>query len=129
MSSKCLRCQFLDRKSFPAMFTTEILRFLIFSPLVIYFLLVFIKSIHRVWWIPMQIQRAMGHQGISGPAYKFIFGNTEEISKKKENSSRCAMDLSHNLLPRIMPHIYSWINIYGNTNPGSFPLVHTFYRR
>ncbi|XP_022878346.1 cytochrome P450 CYP749A22-like isoform X1 [Olea europaea var. sylvestris] len=95
------------------MFTTEILRFLIFSPLVIYFLLVFIKFIHRVWWIPMQIRRAMVHQGISGPAYKFIFGNTEEISKKKENSSRCAMDLSHNLLPRIMPHIYSWINIYG----------------
>ncbi|KAL2519234.1 Cytochrome [Abeliophyllum distichum] len=95
------------------MFTAETFRFLVFSPLSIYVLLIFTKFLHRVWWTPMKIQHAMGQQGISGPAYKFIFGNTKDISKKKENSSRSTMDLSHNIFPRIMPHIYSWINIYG----------------
>ncbi|KAL2455885.1 Cytochrome [Abeliophyllum distichum] len=62
----------------------------------------------------MQIERIMGKQGIRGPTYKFLFGNTKEISKKKANSLCSPMDLSHDIFPRIMPHIYSWINTYGN---------------
>lgn len=96
------------------MFTFETIEFLVLSPVIIYFLLIFVKFLHRVWWTPMQIQRTMGQQGIRGPTYKFFFGNTEEISKKKANSLRSPMDLSHDIFPRIMPHIYSWINTYGN---------------
>ncbi|CAK9142461.1 unnamed protein product [Ilex paraguariensis] len=51
-------------------------------------------------------------QGIKGPSYRFLHGSTKEIlNMRKETMSR-PMDLSHNIFPRVQPHIYSWLNMY-----------------
>ncbi|KAG5603607.1 hypothetical protein H5410_025099 [Solanum commersonii] len=56
----------------------------------------------------------MKSQGIQGPPYKFLHGNFKEIEEmKKEYSINDAMDhLSHDIFPRILPHIFSWKKLY-----------------
>lgn len=55
----------------------------------------------------------MRSQGIKGPPYKFIYGNTKEILNMKMKSMSSPMDISHDLFPRIQPHIHAWMNLYG----------------
>lgn len=82
-----------------------------------YFLLNFIRFLNKVWWTPLYIQYNMRSQGIKGPSYKFLHGSTKEITNMRRNSMYRAMDdLSHNIFPRILPDIYSWVNLYGNMN-------------
>lgn len=73
-----------------------------------------IRFFHKVWWIPSQIRIIMSSQGIQGPPYKFIYGNTKEITAMRKLSMGNPMDISHDIFPRIQPHVYSWTKIYGN---------------
>lgn len=58
----------------------------------------------------------MKSQGIKGPSYRFFYGNTKEITNmKKESLSRPMEEFSHHILPKIQPHIHSWINKYGRS--------------
>ncbi|XP_059648720.1 cytochrome P450 CYP749A22-like [Cornus florida] len=80
----------------------------------IFLLLALIRFLHKVWWTPIRVQYIMRSQGIRGPSYKFLHGNTKEIfNMRRESMSRPLCDLSHNIYPRILPHVQSWVNIYG----------------
>ncbi|XAR65311.1 11-oxo-beta-amyrin 30-oxidase [Bertholletia excelsa] len=88
--------------------------FLFSSSLCLYLLGILIKNLHKVWWIPFHISRVMSSQGIGGPPYRFIHGNTKEILRMRNETTSKPMDLSsHDLFPRIQPHLHSWLNIYG----------------
>ncbi|KAL5828588.1 hypothetical protein ACOSQ3_018056 [Xanthoceras sorbifolium] len=76
-------------------------------------LLFLISSFNKLWWIPIRIQTMMGSQGIRGPPYKFFHGNTKEIMNMKKEVISSPMELSHHILPRIHPFIYSWVKLYG----------------
>ncbi|XP_075495369.1 cytochrome P450 CYP749A22-like [Primulina tabacum] len=69
--------------------------------------------LYKWWWIPIRIQRELQSQGIKGPSYKFFHGNTKEIIQMKKQASSTTMDLSHDIFPRLQPHLYSWAKIYG----------------
>ncbi|XP_073021496.1 cytochrome P450 CYP749A22-like [Primulina eburnea] len=70
--------------------------------------------IYKLWWIPFRIQQELESQGIKGPSYKFIYGNTKEIIQMKKQTSSTPMDLSHDVFPRLQPHLYCWSKIYGD---------------
>ncbi|KAH9772273.1 cytochrome P450 734A1 [Citrus sinensis] len=55
----------------------------------------------------------MGSQGIRGPAYRLVYGNTKEILSLRNQIWISPMGLSHDILPRILPHICSWTKQYG----------------
>ncbi|CAK7326408.1 unnamed protein product [Dovyalis caffra] len=56
----------------------------------------------------------MRTQGIKGPSYKFIHGNTKEIINMRKSVKSTLTELSHHeLLPRVQPHIHAWIKLYG----------------
>lgn len=79
-----------------------------------FLLFVVIKVLHKLWWTPTRIQRLMSVQGIKGPSYRFIHGNTKQISAlRKESMTRPLVGLSHNILPKVSPHVDSWIGVYG----------------
>ena len=61
----------------------------------------------------MRIQRIMRSQGINGPSYKFIQGNMRDMYTKRMQAMATPMELSHNILPRVIPHVHSWLNDYG----------------
>ncbi|KAK2632388.1 hypothetical protein EUGRSUZ_L01624 [Eucalyptus grandis] len=75
------------------------------------------KLLHKLWWEPIRVQRAMASQGIRGPPYKFIHGCTKEISKLKKDvvmkTNEPMTNVSHEILPIVEPHIQKWNKIYG----------------
>lgn len=79
----------------------------------LYLLWSLVRFFYKVWWIPSQITIIMSSQGVQGPPYKFIYGNTKEITAMRNQSMGKAMDISHDIFPRIQPHVYSWTKIYG----------------
>ncbi|PKI62469.1 hypothetical protein CRG98_017093 [Punica granatum] len=73
------------------------------------------RLVYKLWWNPIRIQRMMAAQGIKGPSYRFLHGNTKEIfTMRKEAMERpMASHLSHDVLPRLQPHIRTWVDTYG----------------
>ncbi|KAL9166354.1 hypothetical protein ABFS82_05G024400 [Erythranthe guttata] len=77
-------------------------------------LLTLVKFLNKVWLNPIRIQKTMRCQGIEGPPYKFLHGNTKEIiDMRKETMGKSMHDISHNIFPRILPHVHSWAILYG----------------
>ncbi|RZC51615.1 hypothetical protein C5167_020038 [Papaver somniferum] len=96
---------------------TEIFYYLIipiWSVTILLYLL--IRFLHKVWWKPIHIQNSLASQGIRGPPYKFLYGNTQEMFKMVRETMKTPMEnylQSHNIFPQVQPYRHSWINIYG----------------
>lgn len=72
-----------------------------------------LRFLQRVWWDPIQLQKKMARQGIKGPLYKFLQGNTREAAAMEEESMSKPMNLSHDITPRVQPHLHAWVKSYG----------------
>ncbi|XP_028959663.2 cytochrome P450 CYP749A22-like isoform X1 [Malus domestica] len=83
------------------------------SFLCVFHVFVLIKIVHKLWWTPTRIQKMMKAQGIKGPPYRLIHGNTKEISDMKKEVMRRPKNLSHDIFSVVVPHIHSWSQIYG----------------
>ncbi|KAH7515808.1 hypothetical protein FEM48_Zijuj10G0065600 [Ziziphus jujuba var. spinosa] len=87
---------------------------IIFSSfLVLLLVLTLIKIFHKLWWFPIRVQYFMRSQGIKGPSYRFIYGNTKEMLSMKQEAMATPMGLSHAIFPKVLPDIDFWVNIYG----------------
>ncbi|KAK6922216.1 Cytochrome P450 [Dillenia turbinata] len=95
------------------MAAVETLIVFLLSALFLGFLLAVINFLHKTWLAPLRLQSFMRSQGIRGPAYRFFYGNTKEICSMRKDSMSKPMDLSHNILPRLLPHVHSWTKLYG----------------
>ncbi|KAI7748972.1 hypothetical protein M8C21_033889 [Ambrosia artemisiifolia] len=75
--------------------------------------LVLLNFARNAWWTPTNIQKMMKSQGIEGLPYNFPHGNTQVIAAMRNQSMNHPMDMSHDIFPRIQPHVHSWIKTYG----------------
>ncbi|CAN7086576.1 unnamed protein product, partial [Brassica oleracea var. botrytis] len=67
-------------------------------------------------WQPFVLTRRFKKQGISGPRYRFLYGNIDEINKMKIESHLSILDPNSNdIFPRIFPHYQQWMTLYGDT--------------
>ena len=81
------------------------------------FVLALVKIFHKLWWAPNRLQRLMRSQGIRGPPYRFIHGTTKEIIRLQEEAmSKRLSGLSHDVYPKIQPHVHRWTSLYCNSN-------------
>ncbi|WRX16060.1 Cytochrome P450 - like 10 [Theobroma cacao] len=78
----------------------------------LYFLRALLKAFYNYWWIPHRIQNILRSQGIKGPPYEFIHGNNKAVVESIREASSKPMALTHDIFPRVLPHIYSCINTY-----------------
>ncbi|CAL8994738.1 unnamed protein product [Prunus brigantina] len=76
-------------------------------------LLALVKMFEKLWWKPVRIQKLMALQGIKGPSYRLIHGNTKEISNMKKEAMSRSKSLSHDIFPQVQPHIQLWTKLYG----------------
>ncbi|TYH90362.1 hypothetical protein ES332_A13G043100v1 [Gossypium tomentosum] len=83
------------------------------ASLCLYLFVALLNVFYKYWWIPHRVQFIMNSQGIRGPPYEFIHGNNKEIAQMLMEASIKPMALTHDIFPRVMPHVYSWINKYG----------------
>ncbi|KAF4393977.1 hypothetical protein G4B88_025946 [Cannabis sativa] len=90
-------------------FTTIVLIFVF-----VFLLLALIKIFHNLWWVPTQFQKFLSLQGVNGPPYKFIQGNTKEIlTMMKAAKTKPISELSNIIFPKLQPNIHYWANLYG----------------
>lgn len=74
--------------------------------------------IHKLWWTPKRIQKGMASQGIKGPPYKLIHGNTKQVTKMINEVTSRPKKFSHDTFSVAQPHIHTWIKLYGNQQSG-----------
>ncbi|PIA25649.1 hypothetical protein AQUCO_11000053v1 [Aquilegia coerulea] len=55
----------------------------------------------------------MNSQGIKGPSYKFLHGNTKQVFNMTRNCLRSPMKLTNCIFPRVQPHLHLWTKTYG----------------
>ncbi|BFG16864.1 hypothetical protein CerSpe_031380 [Prunus speciosa] len=83
------------------------------SGMLFVFLVALIRLFYKQWWTPNRFQKFMDLQGVKGPSYILIHGNSKEImSLKKEAMSR-PRSLSHDIFPAVQPHTHKWSKIFG----------------
>ncbi|TMW91786.1 hypothetical protein EJD97_013895 [Solanum chilense] len=87
-----------------------VLTILLFLPVT--FLL---KFIYSVIYLPLKFEKHFRKQGIRGPGYRLIYGNTEEIKQQISEAESKSIPFNHNILHRIAPHYYNWSAVYGKT--------------
>ncbi|CDY13716.1 BnaA06g32070D [Brassica napus] len=79
-----------------------------------------VPKIWKACWIfllrPWMITRRFKKQGISGPKYRFVYGNLKEIKKMKKEAKDWVLDPNSNdIFPRVVPHYHNWLSQYGET--------------
>ncbi|KAH0976782.1 hypothetical protein GBA52_026501 [Prunus armeniaca] len=80
--------------------------------LCLFLVVVLITILHKLWWAPTRIQKQIALQGIHGPPYKLIHGNTKGISHMMKEAMASPKTISHDTLPLVQPHIHSLTKIY-----------------
>ncbi|KAL4273644.1 hypothetical protein GQ457_13G029220 [Hibiscus cannabinus] len=78
-----------------------------------FFLVALMKFLYDYLWTPLRIQRMLNSQGIKGPPYRFIHGNNKQVTKMRTEAMSKPMGLSHDVFPKVQPHLHAWINKYG----------------
>lgn len=66
-------------------------------------------------YLPLKFEKHFRKQGIRGPGYRLIYGNTEEIKQQISEAESKSIPFNHNILHRIAPHYYNWSAVYGKT--------------
>ncbi|TKW40733.1 hypothetical protein SEVIR_1G265100v4 [Setaria viridis] len=65
-------------------------------------------------WRPYAVARAFARQGVRGRPYRFFVGNTGEVRAMRAAASGLTLDRSsHDIVPRVMPHLRAWKSLYG----------------
>uniref|UniRef100_A0A0D9X824 Cytochrome P450 n=1 Tax=Leersia perrieri TaxID=77586 RepID=A0A0D9X824_9ORYZ len=63
---------------------------------------------------PARIRRALKRQGVDGPPPRLLVGNLRDVSSLVAASTATDMgSLSHDIVPRLLPHYVLWSNAYG----------------
>ncbi|XWS14602.1 hypothetical protein CRYUN_Cryun35bG0023700 [Craigia yunnanensis] len=75
-----------------------------------------LKAIQRIIWVPWRIQTHFRKQGIRGPSYRPIFGNTAQIRRLYSEAGSKPMSFDqHDILDRVAPGYSKWSRTYGKT--------------
>ncbi|XP_004291890.1 PREDICTED: cytochrome P450 734A1-like [Fragaria vesca subsp. vesca] len=84
---------------------------LLLSPLVIFLF----KFAYSTLWVPWRTQTHFRKQGIRGPGYRLIFGNSAEIRRLFAEASSKRVPFDHHIAPRAIPFYHRWSLMYGKT--------------
>ncbi|KAJ0052920.1 hypothetical protein Pint_02852 [Pistacia integerrima] len=87
---------------------------LLLLTLLLILLLSLVKFVHTFIWTPYRIQQHFKKQGITGPAYRLITGNTADIRRGfAEVASKPVSTFDHDILYRVSPRYHRWSRMYG----------------
>ncbi|XP_021646853.2 cytochrome P450 734A1 [Hevea brasiliensis] len=87
---------------------------LLLQILILLLIVCLVKFIYSTIWVPLRIQHHFKKQGIIGPNYRPITGNTAEIRRLYvEAQSKKTSCLNHDVLHRVAPFHYHWSRTYG----------------
>ncbi|XP_027091871.1 cytochrome P450 734A1 [Coffea arabica] len=73
------------------------------------------KFIYSIIWVPFKIQLHFKRQGIEGPGYHPLYGNSEEIKRQHTEAASKPISFNHDILHRVAPFYKKWSAMYGRT--------------
>ncbi|XP_030545375.1 cytochrome P450 734A1-like [Rhodamnia argentea] len=82
---------------------------------VLLLILILTKFTYSNLWIPLKLQRHFAKQGVWGPGYRSILGNTAEINRLAMEAQSKSMPFDHRILHKVAPFYYHWSLKYGKT--------------
>ncbi|XP_030483966.2 cytochrome P450 734A1 [Cannabis sativa] len=85
---------------------------------VLLILLIFVslaKFAYSTLWVPLKIQRQFKKQGVRGPGYRVLFGNTAQIRRLYTEIQSKSTLTDNDVLPLVAPFYHRWSRMYGKT--------------
>ncbi|XP_062097396.1 cytochrome P450 734A6 isoform X2 [Humulus lupulus] len=73
------------------------------------------KFAYSTIWVPLKIQRQFHNQGVSGPGYRLLFGNTAQIRRLFTEIQTKSTLIDNDVLPFVSPFYHKWSRMYGKT--------------
>nr|XP_043631610.1 cytochrome P450 CYP72A219-like [Erigeron canadensis] len=86
-----------------------------------------LRFLNWVWFRPKKMEKRLRAQGLKGSSYKLLFGDLKEVVNMLKDAKSKPINLSDNIVPRVVPFDYKSLNTYGKicfTWLGPRPLVH-----
>ncbi|RWR97379.1 cytochrome P450 CYP72A219-like protein [Cinnamomum micranthum f. kanehirae] len=71
------------------------------------------RFFYAFWWRPMRLGKYLRDQGINGPPYRLVVGTIMEDTRLMNEAKLRPMDLSHAIVPRVIPFLYQTFKSYG----------------
>ncbi|XP_043689496.1 cytochrome P450 CYP72A219-like [Telopea speciosissima] len=87
-----------------------------FISIVIFCILVVLwgwKVLEWIWWRPKKLERLLKEQGIKVTPYKLLLGDLKETQRLFEEARSKPINLSHDIVPRVLPFHLQTIQKYG----------------
>ncbi|KAL8141162.1 hypothetical protein V2J09_007183 [Rumex salicifolius] len=81
-------------------------------------LIAILNLIHSLLWIPYKLRRHFLHQGVTGPPYRPLVGNTTEIRRmyaEAQSKPLTSFPLDSDITQRVLPYYSKWASQYGKT--------------
>ncbi|XVE65879.1 hypothetical protein DITRI_Ditri08aG0034800 [Diplodiscus trichospermus] len=72
-----------------------------------------LRIIYAVRWRPKSLEKYFKQQGIKGTSYKLFHGDTKEIVRSSKEAWSRPINLTHHIVPRVVPFIYQMVESYG----------------
>lgn len=73
--------------------------------------------LHKVIWVPFRFKKHFDEQGVRGPDYRPVFGNSAEmrqrLSAEAESRPIYGGGISHDIAHRVVPYYSHWSTVYG----------------
>ncbi|XP_048320775.2 cytochrome P450 CYP72A219 [Ziziphus jujuba] len=74
------------------------------------------RVLNWVWFRPKRLERFLRQQGLSGNSYRFLFGDLKESSMMTKEAKSRPMNLSHDITPRVLPHLHQTVKNFGHNS-------------
>ncbi|KAG6488085.1 hypothetical protein ZIOFF_056843 [Zingiber officinale] len=71
------------------------------------------EALNVLWWRPWRMERALREQGLTGTAYRFLYGDLKEMRRFLMEAVSKPMPLSHDIALRVAPFIAHKIREFG----------------
>ncbi|CAI9089441.1 OLC1v1024013C1 [Oldenlandia corymbosa var. corymbosa] len=84
---------------------------------IVLLIFILVRFIYTTLWIPYKILRHFKRQGIKGPGYRPIYGNSLEFEQEFNWTYNNPMgeESSHDIVHRLDPCYHKWSSMYGKT--------------
>ncbi|KAF8408893.1 hypothetical protein HHK36_004962 [Tetracentron sinense] len=71
------------------------------------------RVVYWVWWRSKKLEKCLREQGINGHPYRLLFGDLKENMILNKEARSKPMNLSHDIVPRVIPLVHQTIKNYG----------------
>lgn len=71
------------------------------------------RVLNWIWLKPKRLEKLLREQGCKGNSYRLVLGDLKDSYKMGKEAKSKPMELSDDIIPRVIPYIQQLVQIYG----------------